>query len=173
MGKSQRDYFLEALKSYFGSDIEFNLNLNNLSPAIQSFEPYEKAIRALGQDLEEEDLNEIFNSAVVDGKSGDMLFFYDEEESFSQDRKLVLENYPELVLGYPIPYWIGCCVRKKANSQDSVRLALEEMIQDLEGVAAGYTIIRIEDGEFDWRGDKTGLIKMLVQNAESSDFKIK
>ena len=80
---------------------------------------------------------------------------YDENQHFSQARKITLENYPENVKVYfRKDYWIEQCNKINAKDNHPVdrdeKRAYYDAVRDIEAFKHGYKLIRIKHGDFDW-----------------------
>ena len=83
---------------------------------------------------------------------------YDENQHFSQARKLTLENYPENVRVYfSKDYWIEQCNKINAKDNHPVdrdeKRAYYDAVRDIEAFKHGYKLIRIKHGDFDWTSE--------------------
>ncbi len=84
-----------------------------------------------------------------------LMFEYDENQHFSQARKISLENYPETIhLCFSKNDWIDHCNKIKAKDNDPIdrdeRRAYYDSIRDIEAYKHGYKLVRIKHGDFDW-----------------------
>lgn len=98
---------------------------------------------------------------------------YDENQHFSQARKIALENYPKNVKVYfDKDYWIEQC--NKINAKDNYPIDRDEKrayydaVRDIEAFRHGYKLIRIKHGDFDWTRENTieHLNKIIPKNSE-------
>lgn len=83
---------------------------------------------------------------------------YDENQHFSQARKITLENYPENVKVYfSKDYWIEQCNKINAKDNHPVdrdeKRAYYDAVRDIEAFKHGYKLIRIKHGDFDWTNE--------------------
>ncbi|MEM5798589.1 MAG: hypothetical protein QXP39_00890 [Candidatus Aenigmatarchaeota archaeon] len=97
---------------------------------------------------------------------------YDENQHFSQARKITLENYPENIkLYFDKDYWIDQC--KKINAKDNYpvdrdeKRAYYDAVRDIEAFKHGYKLIRIKHGDFDWASENAidYLNKIIPRNS--------
>lgn len=172
---TQSQIFQDLLRSYLGEDAIISARLRDFLPQISTSEPYENALEVLGEKMSLEELNELFESVMVTAihPGEKLLFVYDETECFSEARLKTLENYPDgIQLGYPIKYWVRSCRLRTNAKQTGLAKAISDMLTDVEGAKAGYRVIRVEAGEFEWTNDSIALLDRLVSNAENSNFLI-
>ncbi len=87
-----------------------------------------------------------------------LIIEYDENQHFSEARKITLENYPdEIKLNYSKTDWIDYCA--KINAKDNApadrdeKRAFYDSVRDIEAYKNNYRLIRIKHGEFDWKSD--------------------
>ncbi len=83
---------------------------------------------------------------------------YDENQHFTNARKITLENYPENVkLYFNKDYWIEQCDKINAHDNDpqdrDEGRAYYDAIRDIEAFKHGYKLIRIKHGDFDWTSE--------------------
>lgn len=97
---------------------------------------------------------------------------YDENQHFSQARKITLENYPENVKVYfPKDYWIEQCNKINAKDNHPVdrdeKRAYYDAVRDIEAFKHGYKLIRIKHGDFDWTSENAieYLNKIIPRNS--------
>ncbi|MDO5717799.1 MAG: hypothetical protein Q4P34_02350 [Tissierellia bacterium] len=174
--KSQKKAFLEAIRVYFKSDVEFNVRLKNYINEIDRLSYYKDALKALDEPYELEELNELLNEAEITAINEDLkyIFVYDDNDAFTDYRRITLENYPDdLDFGYPIHYWIRACKKKNVKTVTALQRAFIDMIVDIEGTLSGFTVIRIEHGEFDWNKNAREIIHKLLENSKLGSFIIK
>lgn len=174
--KIQKKAFLDAVRVYFKSDVEFNVRLRDYIKEIEHIKYYSAALKALDEPYELEELNELREEAEITAVNEDLklFFIYDDNDAFTQFRKITLENYPpDLKMGYPIHYWIRAIKKKNISTVMALQRAFRDMIVDIEGTLAGFTVIRIEHGEFDWTENANRLIHKLVENSGGDCFIIK
>ncbi len=175
MSAAQKDAFIQVMVDYMGEKLIRCARLSEFVPEIESVQPYLGAMDALGIEADIARLNEIYRQIEVTGIEAEQkfLFVYDEPEAFNARRETTLKHYPEgISLGYPIGYWKKRCRQIDAAPSGSELKAIMDMMVDLEASRAGYRVIRIEDGEFDWEADGILLMDRLVSNAQKDDFTI-
>jgi len=83
---------------------------------------------------------------------------YDENQHFTQARKITLENYPEDIKTYfSKDYWIEECNKINAKDNHPVdrdeKRAYYDTVRDIEAFKHGYKLIRIKHGDFDWTSE--------------------
>lgn len=174
--KVQKKAFLEAVRVYFKSDVDFNVRLRDYIPKLSGIQFYSDALKALDEPYELEELEQFRDEAEVTAVNEDLklFFIYDDNDAFTEFRRITLQNYPEDVkMGYPIHYWIRAVNKKQVRTVTALQRAFMDMIVDIEGTLAGFTVIRIEHGEFDWTQNANQLIKKLVDNSSGESFIIK
>ena len=102
-----------------------------------------------------------------------LIIEYDENQHFTQARKITLENYPENVKVYfDKAYWIEQCNKINAKDNDPVdrdeTRACYDAVRDIEAFKNGYKLIRIKHGDFDYtREDAIEYLNKLVLNNSS------
>lgn len=171
--KKQKKSFLEALRVYYVDNITFNYRLNRIVKGIQNLDDYRDALLALGDPYSEAELVELidYTDVTAVNEEDHLIFVYDDSSAFTEKRKVTLEHYPkDICLGYPKGYWIRACERSRVQPVTALERAFKEMITDIEGYRLGYTVVRIEHGEFDWTVDSNELIARLVSNAKKACF---
>lgn len=82
---------------------------------------------------------------------------YDERQHFSEARRISLELYKEMEVGYDINRWIKACedIQAKDNNpfnRDEIR-AYYDSVRDIEAIKNGYSIVRIMHGDIDFMAD--------------------
>lgn len=97
---------------------------------------------------------------------------YDENQHFSQARKITLKNYPENAKVYfPKDYWIEQCNKINAKDNHPVdrdeKRAYYDAVRDIEAFKHGYKLIRVKHGDFDWTNENAieYLSKILTTNS--------
>lgn len=102
---------------------------------------------------------------------------YDENQHFSQARKITLENYPKNVKVYfDKDYWIEQC--NKINARDNSPIDRDEKrayydaVRDIEAFRHGYKLIRIKHGDFDWTNENAIDCLMKIIPIDSGKHKI-
>lgn len=83
---------------------------------------------------------------------------YDENQHFTEARKITLENYPENVkIYFDKNYWIEQCNKINARDNHPVdrdeKRAYYDAVRDIEAFKHGYELIRIKHGDFDWTSE--------------------
>jgi|LSQX01.2.fsa_nt_gb very-short-patch-repair endonuclease len=103
---------------------------------------------------------------------------YDENQHFSEARRITLENYPpKIKLCFSKEAWINSCkiINAKDNSPTDrdERRAFYDAVRDIEAFKNGYKLIRIKHGDFDWETDDAKEnLKQIVTAAEKYDKSI-
>lgn len=88
-------------------------------------------------------------------KKKKIIIEYDENQHFTEARKITLENYPKNIKVYfDKDYWIEQC--KKINAKDNdppdrdEKRAYYDSVRDIEAFKNGYKLIRIKHVDFDY-----------------------
>jgi hypothetical protein len=105
-----------------------------------------------------------------------ILFEYDENQHFSKQRGISLENYPkDIILNFDKTHWINSCNKINAKDNDPKSLDRDEIrafydsVRDIEASKNGYKLIRIKHGDFDWESDQSETnLKLLLNNVTKS-----
>ena len=87
-----------------------------------------------------------------------LIIEYDENQHFSEARKITLESYPEnILLNYSKQEWIDACKKIRAKDNNPIdrdeKRAFYDTVRDIEAFNHCYTLVRIKHGDVDWEAE--------------------
>ena len=174
--KEQIEAWKKTIRIYFNGNVEYNKKLDFLKKEIEQDEDIKNILAAFDNKYKMSDLEELWDDIMLTAfcEEEKMVFVYDGNGKFTEDRKISLANYPkDLKLGYPRKFWMKKCDEVQDNSTNALPNALKDSLVDMVSTKQGYTVIRIMHEEVDWSLDSSmDVLGQMVQNAHSGKFGI-
>jgi very-short-patch-repair endonuclease len=100
--------------------------------------------------------------------SENLIIEYDERQHFTEQRAKSLAHYPpDLNLSFDKDKWCEACKNTKATDNDPIyrdeQRAFYDSVRDILAARNGMTLIRINDGDYDWESESgVGTMDNLV-----------
>ena len=172
--REEKGAFKKILRIYSDGQIDYNVRFDLIE---YDFTKDEDIIEILSDPeigYGPEELNSMKDlisiTAVMEKKK--YIFVLDLKNKFTQERKKILEKYPEnLQLGFCLPNWIRYCEEIDYSSTANLQNALMDLMIDFAFTKSGYTVIRVKDGAFDWSASGAmAKLEEMIDQAERGEF---
>lgn len=171
----QIDAFKKALRIFFNGDLKYNEKIEFLDYDFREDEDFLHILNSLGNRFSIDEAINIIRDIRLTAISHDkkIVFIYDNPEKFNKYRKIALENYPDIKLGFPKELWIKKCEEDNFKSALGLNLAIQDSMVDIGFTKSGYMVIRVMSDAFDWKEEGAiDRINKMVKNAKIGKFNL-
>lgn len=172
--REQKEAFKKILRIYSDGHIKFNVRFDVIDYDFTKDDEVKKILESIDNRYTAEDLEKMKEGLNITGlfEKRKFVFVYDGLSKFTEDRKNILEQYPDdLPIGFCISKWIKDCEEINYDSTVSLQNALMDMMIDFAFTRSGYTVIRVRQNAFDWK-DKSALMDLeeMIEQAKKGEF---
>lgn len=175
-GEDDYDAFVDTVRVYFAGKGRVHEPISFLKPSAEDCAVLTKLMSSLESTFDWDALEDLLEHKTITAVSHRMkcIFCYDGLRKFTKERAASFDAYPEdLAMSYPIAHWKHVCAEVDFNSPKAIQDAILDSYVDIVGERMGYSVIRIQQGEFDWTKPGTAnLLEQLVENGKNKEFKI-